>query len=178
MWVSEHGATIPIRIRASDRTRITSSFGPAYRVNVITGSSLANSVFAAQAAIDYNTNRTGIYANTGGDFLGSTSPSAVPSAKLIAASMNIDSVLRETGDFIVMLVIQRYHPPRPHHASPLLKGLAQAIPPLTLSTCPLIQRLPSPLKKCTTSAISSGVPIRLAGLKPAIILSICSLLPL
>ena len=47
-------------------------------------------------------------------------------------------------------------------------------PPLTLSTCPLIQRLCSALKKRTTSATSSGVPIRFAGLKPAIILSIGS----
>ena len=51
-------------------------------------------------------------------------------------------------------------------------------PPLTLTTCPLIQRLASVLKKRTTSAISSGVPIRFAGLKPAIVLSICSGLPL
>ncbi|KAL6719409.1 hypothetical protein ACLMJK_003649 [Lecanora helva] len=44
-------------------------FGPAYRVNVITGSSLANPSFAAEAAADYNRDQTGILANTGGDFL-------------------------------------------------------------------------------------------------------------
>jgi len=44
-------------------------FGPAYRVNVITGSSLANPAFAAQTAADFNRDQTGILANTGGDFL-------------------------------------------------------------------------------------------------------------
>jgi len=44
-------------------------FGPAYRVNVITGSSLANPAFAAQTAADFNRDQTDILANTGGDFL-------------------------------------------------------------------------------------------------------------
>lgn len=44
-------------------------FGPSYRVNVITGSSVANPAFAAQAAVDYNLDQTGIYTSPGGDFL-------------------------------------------------------------------------------------------------------------
>ncbi len=59
-----------------------------------------------------------------------------------------------------------------------LRTTPQAIPPFALRVCPLTHRLPSPLRKCTTSAISSGVPIRFTGLNPAIIFSICSFLPL
>ncbi|CAD6593798.1 MAG: hypothetical protein ASARMPREDX12_007673 [Alectoria sarmentosa] len=44
-------------------------FGPAYRVNVVTGSSLANPAFAAQAIADYNNDQTGILANNGADFV-------------------------------------------------------------------------------------------------------------
>jgi choline dehydrogenase len=41
-------------------------FGPSYRVNVVTGSSMGNAQFAAKAAEDY-ANQTGILTNTGGD---------------------------------------------------------------------------------------------------------------
>lgn len=44
-------------------------FGPSYRLNVITSSSLANPAFAAQAAADYNRDQTSILANTGADFI-------------------------------------------------------------------------------------------------------------
>ncbi|KAI9654952.1 MAG: hypothetical protein M1821_005705 [Bathelium mastoideum] len=42
-------------------------FGPSYRVNVITGSSLGNPAFAAQAEEEFH-NQAGILTNSGGDF--------------------------------------------------------------------------------------------------------------
>lgn len=45
-------------------------FGPSYRVNVQTASSLADATFAAQAAEEYHTRAAGIYASTAVDVLG------------------------------------------------------------------------------------------------------------
>ncbi|MCJ1392119.1 hypothetical protein MMC18_004986 [Xylographa bjoerkii] len=43
-------------------------FGPGYRVNVVTGSATGNPQYAAQAALDFNENASGILTNSGGDF--------------------------------------------------------------------------------------------------------------
>ena len=51
-------------------------FGPAYAFQTVTHGSLANPAFAAQAALEYTTNRTGILTNVGGDILGKSSYSA------------------------------------------------------------------------------------------------------
>src|SRR6202011_809045 len=53
----------------------------------------------------------------------------------------------------------------------------QAIPPLTRIFCPLTHRASPDARNPTTSAISSGSPIRLWGFVLAIILMTCSLLP-
>lgn len=45
-------------------------FGPSYDVNAVTHNSLGDPTFAAQAAKEYLTNRTGILTNVGGDLLG------------------------------------------------------------------------------------------------------------
>ena len=42
--------------------------GPSYRVNAITGSSLANPTFASEAAALFDNNQSGILTNAGGDF--------------------------------------------------------------------------------------------------------------
>ena len=44
-------------------------FGPAYQVNTVTHSWLADPTFAAQAAVEYFTNHTGILSNVGGDLI-------------------------------------------------------------------------------------------------------------
>ena len=44
-------------------------FGPSWRVNVITGSSLGDTTFAAQAVEELNTEAGGILSSTGGDYL-------------------------------------------------------------------------------------------------------------
>ena len=45
-------------------------FGPAYRVNVITTSSLINPQYAQQAVDDFNSKQEGMLTNSGSDFLG------------------------------------------------------------------------------------------------------------
>ena len=70
MWVSRVWAYSTCYYLGSNMIKDHILFGPFYRVNAITGSSLAISSFAAQAAADYNRDQTGILANTGGDFLG------------------------------------------------------------------------------------------------------------
>lgn len=45
-------------------------YGPSYRVNAVTMSSLGNPAFAAQSAEDYRVSASGIYASTGADVLG------------------------------------------------------------------------------------------------------------
>lgn len=49
-------------------------FGPSYRVNVITGSSLGNPQYAYKANDDFNKRQSGILTNSGGDLFGKTSP--------------------------------------------------------------------------------------------------------
>ncbi|KAF7505218.1 hypothetical protein GJ744_001147 [Endocarpon pusillum] len=44
-------------------------FGPSYRVNVVTGSSMGNAGYVAQAIEDYLERQAGILTNSGGDFL-------------------------------------------------------------------------------------------------------------
>ena len=46
--------------------------GPTYSVDVLTHNSLADPVFLAKAIEEYNTNRTGILTNVGGDVAGKT----------------------------------------------------------------------------------------------------------
>lgn len=70
MWVSRVWAYSTCYHSGSNMIQDHILFGPSYRVNAITGSSLAIPAFAAQAAADYNRDQTGILANTGGDFLG------------------------------------------------------------------------------------------------------------
>ncbi|KAL5349091.1 hypothetical protein ACLOAV_005379 [Pseudogymnoascus australis] len=58
-------------------------FGPSYKVNVITGSSLSNPAFANKAVTDLLTKQSGILTNSGGDFfawekLPSASRAALP----------------------------------------------------------------------------------------------------
>lgn len=48
-------------------------FGPSYKVNVITGSSLSNPAFANKAVTDLLTKQSGILTNSGGDFFGESS---------------------------------------------------------------------------------------------------------
>ncbi|KFY32224.1 hypothetical protein V493_00394 [Pseudogymnoascus sp. VKM F-4281 (FW-2241)] len=60
-------------------------FGPSYKVNVITGSALANPTFANNAVTDLLTKQSGILTNSGGDFfawekLPPTSRAALPSS--------------------------------------------------------------------------------------------------
>ena len=45
-------------------------FGPSYKVNVITGSALADPAFAKKAVTDLVTKQSGILTNSGGDFFG------------------------------------------------------------------------------------------------------------
>jgi choline dehydrogenase len=49
-------------------------FGPSYAVKTVTHSWLGNPVYAAQATLEYTTNRTGILTNVGGDLLGNLKP--------------------------------------------------------------------------------------------------------
>lgn len=55
--------------------------GPSYKVNVLTGSALADPQFAYEAAAQFNDNQSGMLTNSGGDFLGKSSAPPPPFPK-------------------------------------------------------------------------------------------------
>ena len=69
MWVSRVWAYSTCYHSRSNIIKDHILFGPSYRVDAITGSSLAIPAFTTLAIANYNRDQTGILANTGVDFL-------------------------------------------------------------------------------------------------------------
>ena len=69
MWVRTNCPT-PLMFRPLTRAQDHFFFGPSYQVSVPTHSQLGNAVFAADAALEYRANATGILTNTGADIFG------------------------------------------------------------------------------------------------------------